>query len=266
MERFDELQTVTVQLEEAATVVTIARQKFLNALNKTVLTELNTALARLSRDFSDKPLIITGEGSRAFVAGADIGEMAEMTPEEALEFSGFGQHIFSKIEMFPSITIAAVNGYALGGGNELAIACDIRIASKNAKFGQPEVGLGIIPGFGGTQRLPRIVGMSHALDLIASGRVIDAGEAFRIGLVNKVVDEGKTLEESLAYAKTLRRNSPSALGRIKEALAKSELLDKENGMAAEADLFSQCFSHPDQKEGMTAFLEKRRPEFKRRLS
>lgn len=262
MERFGDLQAVTVQLEEAATIITVARQKFLNALNKTVLNELNTVLEKLLRDFSDKPLIITGEGSRAFVAGADIGEMAEMTPKEAMEFSGLGQHIFSKIETFPAITIAAVNGYALGGGNELAMACDIRIASKNAKFGQPEVGLGIIPGFGGTQRLPRIVGMSHAVDLIASGRVINAGEALRIGLVNKVVDQGKALEESLSYVRVLLKNSSFALSQVKQAIAKSELLDKQNGMALEADLFGRCFSHPDQKEGMTAFLEKRRPEFK----
>lgn len=262
MERFSNLETLAVTQEDVATVISIARQEALNALNKAVLTELDTVLDALRDYGSSKPLIITGEGSRAFVAGADIGEMAGMSPEEALEFSRFGQRIFSKLESFPQVTIAAVNGYALGGGNELAMACDIRIAASNARFGQPEVGLGIIPGFGGTQRLAQIVGRANALDLILSGRMINAQEALRIGLVHKVVDEGKALEEALNYAKTLMNNSAFAIAQAKKVLYAGSA-GKDDGMALEADMFSGCFKHPDQREGMNAFLAKRKPDFKR---
>lgn len=261
MERFGHLQAITVTPEDTATVVTVARQKFLNALNRMVLAELDFVLDVLLEDVPNKPLIITGEGSRAFVAGADIGEMVNMTPDEALAFSRFGQGIFSKLETFPSVTIAAVNGYALGGGNELAMACDIRIAAKNARFGQPEAGLGIIPGFGGTQRLARIAGKPNALDLILTGRVINADDALRIGLVHKVVDEGKALEESLSYSRAVLKNSPFALSQAKKAVSGAEPSGPGNGMSAEADLFSRCFAHHDQKEGMKAFLEKRRAKF-----
>lgn len=262
MERFGDLQNLKVEQNDIATVITISRPKFLNALNRDVLEELDNVLDTLFERFPGVPVIITGEGSRAFVAGADIGEMAEMSPKEAWEFSRFGQGVFSKLEGFPTVTIAAVNGYALGGGNELALGCDIRVASRNAKFGQPEVGLGIIPGFGGTQRLPRIAGRSNALDLILTGRVIDAEEAFRIGLVHKVVDEGKALDEALSYAGVLRRNSPFVLTQAKEAISRAGSSDYDDGMNAESDLFSQCFDWPDQREGMKAFMEKRRPVFK----
>lgn len=262
MERFGDLRNLKVEQNGIATVITIGRPKFLNALNRDVLGELDNVLDILFERFPGVPVIITGEGSRAFVAGADIGEMAEMPPDEAREFSRFGQGVFSKLEGFPTVTIAAVNGYALGGGNELALGCDIRIASRNAKFGQPEVGLGIIPGFGGTQRLPRIAGRSNALDLILTGRVIDAEEALRIGLVHKVVDEGKALDEALSYAGALQRNSPFALAQAKKAIARAGSSDHDNGMNAEADLFSQCFDWADQREGMKAFMEKRRPVFK----
>ncbi len=262
MEMFEDLRNWKVEQNDIATVITISRPKFLNALNKDVLKELDHVLDILFQRFPNVPAVITGEGSRAFAAGADIGEMAGMAPDEARDFSRFGQGVFSKLESFPAVTIAAVNGYALGGGNELALACDIRIASKNAKFGQPEVGLGIIPGFGGTQRLPRIVGRSNALDLILTARVIDAEEAFRIGLVNRVAGEGKTLEEALSYITVLQRNSPLALARAKEAISRGGSSDWDDGMNAEADLFSQCFDWPDQREGMKAFMEKRRPVFK----
>jgi enoyl-CoA hydratase len=260
MERFGRLQTLAVSREDSATVISVARQEALNALNKAVLTELETVLDALTADGPKKPLIITGEGARAFVAGADIVEMADMNPDEALEFSRFGQRIFSKLETFPAVTIAAVNGYALGGGNELAMACDVRIAASNARFGQPEVGLGIIPGFGGTQRLARLVGMANALDLILTGRMIKAEEAFRIGLVHKVVDEGKALEEALNYAKAVMKNSPFAVVQVKKVIY-ATITGRDNGMEVEADLFSACFAHPDQKEGMKAFLEKRPADF-----
>jgi enoyl-CoA hydratase len=262
VERFGNLRDLRVEQNSGAIVITINRPKFLNALNKEVLEELSNVTDIIVEGFPGIPVIITGEGSRAFVAGADIGQMAEMSPDEAREFSRFGQGVFSKLEGIPTVTIAAVNGYALGGGNELALACNIRIASRNAKFGQPEVGLGIIPGFGGTQRLPRIVGKSNALDLICTGRVIDAQEAFRIGLVHKVVDEGKALEEALSYAALLQKNSPFALCRAKEAIAGFGSPDPGEGMEAEAELFNRCFDYPDQKEGMKAFMEKRRPVFK----
>ncbi|HHT85428.1 MAG: enoyl-CoA hydratase-related protein [Bacillota bacterium] len=261
MERFGRLQTLTVAHEDYATVITVARQESLNALNRKVLAELETVLDALIAGGPGKPLIITGEGPRAFVAGADIGEMANMTPDEAEEFARYGQGIFSKLEAFPGVTIAAVNGYALGGGNELAMACDIRIAASNARFGQPEVGLGIIPGFGGTQRLARIVGMANALDLVLTGRMIDAQEAWRIGLVHKVVDQGKALEESLNYAKTVMKNSPFAVAQAKKAIYGDPR--RYSGMALEVDLFSKCFDHPDQKEGMKAFLEKRQAGFQK---
>ena len=243
-------------------VITVARPKALNALNQAVLAELDKVLDVLIADGPVKPLIITGEGSKAFVAGADIAEMAGMTPEEARKFSRYGQKVFSKLEAFPGVTIAAINGYALGGGNELAIACDVRIAAGNARFGQPEVGLGIIPGFGGTQRLARVVGMANALDLILSGRMIDAQAALRIGLVHKVIDEGKALEEALNYAKTVVKNSPFAVAQAKKAVYGLDP-DLDKGMELEADLFAKCFQHPDQKEGMTAFLEKRKAAFQR---
>ena len=185
-----------------------------------------------------------------------------MKPEEAREFSLFGQAAFAKLESLPVITIAAINGYAFGGGNELALAWDIRIASGSAKFGQPEVGLGIIPGFGATQRLPRTVGKANALDLILSGRTIDAQEALRMGLIHRIASEAGALEDALAYARGLGKNSNFAVSKAKQAIAAFGTLSAQEGFEAEANLFSDCFKYPDQFEGMTAFVEKRRPVFK----
>lgn len=261
MERFSHLQTLTVRWSDTAIIITIARPKFLNALNKMVLEELDFVLNTLLKDGPCRFLVITGEGTKAFVAGADIGEMLNMTPQEALAFSRWGQEVFTKIETYPLAVVAAINGYALGGGCELAAACDIRIASKTARFGQPEVGLGIIPGFGGTQRLGQIVGKPRALDLILSGRIIGAQEALRIGLVHKVVDEGKALEETLSYLESLSKNSLFAQIQTKKAMGVDEIRSPKEGRATESDFFSQCFGHKDQKEGMAAFLEKRPPKF-----
>ncbi|HHY69325.1 MAG: enoyl-CoA hydratase-related protein [Bacillota bacterium] len=258
-----DLKYLTVELKEAATVVFVNRPQALNALNKEVLGELDYAMTVLSEGRNAIPLIITGGGAKAFVAGADIEEMADMTREEAAGFSRFGHRVFSKIEKFPSPTIAAVNGYALGGGNELALACDIRIASEKAKFGQPEVGLGIIPGFGGTQRLVRVVGEANALDLIFTGRSIDAQEAFRIGLVHKVVPADKLLDEAFKYVEDLRKNSAFAMSQAKKAIYKWRSDEVEPEMDLEVRLFAQCFDHPDQKEGMGAFVEKRSPSFRK---
>jgi enoyl-CoA hydratase len=264
MQEIGNMEHLLVKLEEAATVIVLNRPKALNALNKEVLSELDSVITALKRERPDVPLVITGEGSKAFVAGADISEMSEMSREEAREFARYGHDVFSKIEQFPSPTIAAINGYALGGGNELALACDIRIAAENAKFGQPEVGLGIIPGFGGTQRLSQVIGAPNALDLVLTGRSIDAAEALRIGLVHRVVATGKALEEAISYAEGLRRNSSFAMSQAKKAVYRYESEEKRTGMDVEAELFSQCFEHPDQKEGMKAFMEKRAPAFERK--
>ncbi len=261
MEGFDHLQTIKVVIKDTAVVITIAREKHLNALNQTVLSELEFVLDTLAVKAPAKPLIITGDGPRAFAAGADISGMIGMTSKEASEFSRFGQKVFLKLESYPAVTIAAVNGYALGGGNELAISCDIRIAEKNAKFGQPEVGLGIIPGFGGIHRLVRIVGESCASDLIFTGRTIDATEALKIGLVHKIVEQGEALKDSLSYSKRLSKNSSFALIQAKKAIVHAQANSLGVEVATEAKLFSQCFDHADQQEGMKAFLEKRSPQF-----
>ena len=258
---------LAVKLDEAATIISINRPKALNALNKEILGELDDIITMLAHERPNVPLIITGEGSKAFVAGADISEMMEMSPKEAKEFANYGHDVFAKIEEFPSPTIAAINGYALGGGNELALACDIRIAAENAKFGQPEVGLGIIPGFGGTQRLSQVVGTANTLDLVITGRSIDASEALRIGLVHKVVPSGMALDEAISYARALGRNSSFAMSQAKKAIYRRGLEETQtgrSGMDIEAELFSECFLHPDQKEGMKAFVEKRSPAFERK--
>ena len=252
-----------LEVKEGVAVLTINRPESLNALNLQVLEELSDALDRLEDDSSLVALIITGAGQRAFVAGADIAAMETMTPRAAAEFSRYGQDLFLRIESFPALTIAAVNGYALGGGNELAMACDIRIAAKNARFGQPEVGLGITPGFGGTQRLARLAGKQHALDLIMTGRTIDADEAARIGLVNRVVPQGEALTQARALAAELVKQSLFAARQVKKAVLEGLYLKLEDGLMLERRLFGECFGNPDQKEGMRAFLEKRPPGFKR---
>lgn len=267
MEGIRNLEHLVVKLDEAATIISINRPKALNALNKAILGELDNVITMLADERPNVPLIITGEGSKAFVAGADISEMMNMSPKEAKEFANYGHDVFGKIEQFPSPTIAAINGYALGGGNELALACDIRIAAENAKFGQPEVGLGIIPGFGGTQRLSQVVGIANALDLVITGRSIDASEALRIGLVQRVVPSGMALDEAISYAKGLGRNSSFAMSQAKKAIYRRGLEETRtgrSGMDIEAELFGECFLHPDQKEGMKAFIEKRSPAFERR--
>lgn len=267
MEGIRNLECLVVKLDEAATIILINRPKALNALNKAILGELDNVITMLADERPNVPLIITGEGSKAFVAGADISEMMNMSPKEAKEFANYGHDVFGKIEQFPSPTIAAINGYALGGGNELALVCDIRIAAENAKFGQPEVGLGIIPGFGGTQRLSQIVGIANALDLVITGRSIDASEALRIGLVQRVVPSGMALDEAISYAKGLGRNSSFAMSQAKKAIYRRGLEETRtgrSGMDIEAELFGECFLHPDQKEGMKAFVEKRSPAFERK--
>lgn len=263
IQRFSSLETVLVESNQDAVVVTVSRPSVLNALNLTVLKEMAAVLDVVEADGSVPALIVTGQGPKAFVAGADIEAMERMSPLEATEFSAFGQLVFSRIAALPVVTIAAVNGYALGGGNELAMACDLRVAARNARFGQPEVGLGITPGFGGTQRLARLVGLSRALDLTLTGRIIDAEEAFRMGLVDRLVPEGEALQGALAIAKEIGKKSPFALRQAKKAVSLGLDLPIQDGLLLERRLFGECFSHADQKEGMRAFLEKRPPAYRR---
>ncbi|NLA61463.1 MAG: crotonase [Firmicutes bacterium] len=252
---------VLFEIEDGVGIITLNRPRQLNALNKEVLESLRSVVEEARSNGSLRALVITGTGPNAFVAGADIGEMAAMDPEGASSFSEFGQSVFEAIERHPKPVIAAINGYALGGGCELALACDIRIAAENARFGQPEVGLGIIPGFGGTQRLARLVGKTMALDMILSARMVGAEEALRIGLVSRVVPEGKALSEALALAGEISRKSPYAVSQAKKAVREGLLGTLHDGLKIERELFAACFSHPDREEGMRAFREKRKAEF-----
>jgi len=242
-------------------ILSINRPKELNALDSCTLGELEKAIDMIISDDDIYVLIITGEG-RAFVAGADIFEMKNMDVGQARQFSKRGFTIFRKIELMEKPVIAAVNGYALGGGCELALCCDIRIASEKAKFGQPEVKLGIIPGFGGTQRLVRAVGVGKAKEMIFTGEMMDAEEAYRIGLVNKVVPEDKLMEEAIKMANTIANNGQIAVRNAKTAINMGREADLETGQSIENSLFGVCFSTEDQKEGMAAFLEKRSSNYK----
>lgn len=240
-------------------ILTISAPKTLNALNSAVLKELDTFIGSL--DSAVKVLIITGDGPKSFVAGADISQMSTLSAKEALEFSKSGAGVFRKIEILNIPVIAAINGYALGGGCELALSCDIRIASDNAVFGQPEVKLGIIPGFSGTYRLSKIVGQGFAKEIIYSGKNIRSDEALRIGLVNHVVSIDELMPTVLALAETIVANAPIALKNAKKSINEGFDLDSEGAIALESKLFSDCFNTADQKNGMAAFLEKRKAVF-----
>ncbi|HMM22547.1 MAG TPA: short-chain-enoyl-CoA hydratase [Selenomonadales bacterium] len=254
-------ENLLFQKENGVGIVTVNRPKALNALNQEVLQGLDKLLDEIAADSSVKVVIVTGSGDKAFVAGADINEMRPLTAMEGREWGRLGQAVFAKLEKLPQPVIAAVNGFALGGGCELAMACDIRVAAENAKFGQPEVSLGIPPGFGGTQRLPRLVGKGRAKELLYTGDMIDAAEALRIGLVNKVV----AAEELMAVAKTMAQKimsrAPVAVQVCKAAVNAGLEMGLEYGISYEAEVFGLCFATLDQKEGMTAFIEKRKPAF-----
>ncbi len=241
--------------------ITINRPQALNALNSDVLTELSTAFDALATDDSVRLVILTGGGDKAFVAGADIAEMSKLNVDKGRRFAELGHNLFLKIQQFPKPVIAAVNGFALGGGCEIAMACDIRLASDKAKFGQPEVTLGIIPGFGGTQRLPRLVTAGMAKLLIFTGDMIDAQEAYRIGLVQKVVPAEELMTEAKAIARRIIARSPIAVSLAKNAINRGLDMDIANAMLYEAFAFGTCFSGEDQGEGMGAFLAKRKPIF-----
>lgn len=244
-------------------IVKINNPQAMNALNSTVLEELNQAFDEIATDKSTTVVVLTGEG-RAFVAGADISQMAAMSAVEGKQFGELGAMVFRKIELLEKPVIAAINGFALGGGCELAMACDIRIASAKAKMGQPEVGLGITPGFSGTQRLSRIVGIAKAKELIFTADVIDAAEAHRIGLVNKVVEPEELMPETMKMALKIAKKAPIAVKYSKEAINRGVQTDIDTAIGIEASLFGLCFSTEDQKTGMKAFLEKQEPEYKNR--
>jgi len=243
-------------------LVTINRPKVLNALNTATMDELRRLVLEIRHDDSVGAVIFTGSGDKAFVAGADIKEFLELNAEGGRRFSVSGQHVFRLIEKLGKPSIAAINGFALGGGCELALSCSMRIASENAKLGQPELNLGLIPGYGGTQRLARLVGRGIAMELILSGKFVDAQEAFRIGLVNKVTPPDKLMETCEEVARTFLSKGALAVRYAMEAIDEGLQLSLDEGAYIEANIFGLCFATEDMKEGVTAFLEKRPPNFK----
>ena len=250
-----EAQFIKYEEEDLISILTISRPKALNALNSQVLEELDKTLDKI--DFNKiKVLIITGAGEKSFVAGADISEMNSLTKKEAEIFSKKGNDVFRKIENLPIPVIAAVNGFALGGGCEISMSCDIRICSENAIFGQPEVGLGITPGFGGTQRLPRLIGASMAKQIIFTGQNINAEEALRIGLVNAIYPKNELLNEAKKIAQDIVKNSANAIKNSKKAINEGLEKDIENAIQIEEKYFGDCFETQDQIKGMENFLKK----------
>jgi enoyl-CoA hydratase len=257
-------QHLLVEKRDAVAILTLSRPEKYNALNHALLTELDHALDALAADRAIRALVITGAGEKAFVSGADIGELSVLDTRGAEAASAFGSRVFRKLETGVQTVIAAVNGFALGGGCELALACHIRIASENAKFGLPEVGLGIIPGYGGTQRLPRLVGLGMASEMIASGRMIDAAEALRIGLVNRVVPQAAVVDESVLLANVIAANAPLAVAAALEAARRGLDGPIDQGLRFESTLFGILGSTHDMHDGLKAFLEKRKAKFEGR--
>ncbi|HHE46754.1 MAG TPA: crotonase [Bacteroidetes bacterium] len=277
-----EFENITYTVEDNIATVTINRPRSLNSLNSETIAELERATDLIGAEDRVSGVIITGAGDKAFVAGADIGELSTKNPITGRDFSLMGQSVFNKIENLHKPVIAAVNGFALGGGCELAMACHLRVAASHAKFGQPEVGLGIIPGYGGTQRLPRLIGKGRAFELLLGGGIIDAAEAFRIGLVNAVVEaykkdesgaeitdgKGRRVFDRDAFLadvtnmlKGILSKGPVALGYVIEAVNRGMETDLPEGLKTEADLFGVLFSTEDVREGLNAFLEKREAKF-----
>ena len=252
---------VNCTVDNHIAMVTINRPKELNALNEDVLRSLYRIMKTMDEDQDVKVVILTGNGGRAFVAGADITAMKEMDPETAKRFSAIGHKTMNKIASMRPFVIAAINGYALGGGCELALACDMRVASEKAKLGIPEVTLGVIPGFGGTQRLPRLVGLGVAKEMMATGRQVEADEALRIGLVNKVVAPTDLISDCVEIAEQIAANSTTAISLGKQAMNSGVEVSLDKALELETNMFSFAFSTNDQKEGMDAFVEKRKAVF-----
>lgn len=255
------IEPVLTAIEEGIATLTINRPEVMNALNADTLLALRSRIAELDSDAAVRVIIITGAGEKAFVAGGDIAGMRDMGALEARDMAVLAQEVLTDIERCSKPVIAAVNGYALGGGCELAMACDLRIAAEKARFGQPEVNLGIIPGWAGTQRLPRLIGKGRALEMLFTGEMIDAQQAWRIGLVNRVVPQDQLLAETRKLAAKIAAKPRQAVRLGKEAVINGLEMDSARAAQYEADLFGLCFSTQDQKEGMSAFLEKRKAGF-----
>jgi enoyl-CoA hydratase len=254
--------TIILEKEDGVAVLKFNRPKALNAINPEVIKEFGEALDQIEEDDSIRVLVLTGEGDRAFVAGADIAHMSKLSPLEMRHFSRVGQELLFRLEDLPIPVMAAVNGFALGGGLEIAMACDFVYASEMAKFGQPEINLGLIPGFGGTQRLPRLIGKSRAKELCLTGNMIDAHEAKEIGLINKVFPPEKLWEETMTTAKNISEKGGVSLKAVKDCIGRGVDVDLRDGCYMESDAFGLCIVSPDAQEGTAAFLEKRKPEFK----
>ncbi len=257
-------ENLLYEVKDGIARITFNRPTVLNALNRKTIEELGDCLHAARKDESVRVLILTGAGEKAFIAGADINELAKQTPVEGKEFSLFGQEVIHRLETMGKPSIAAINGFALGGGCELALACTIRIASKNAKLGQPEVKLGILPGYGGSQRLPRLCGKGVAHELVLTGEMITAEEAARVGLVNRVVELNELLPAAEAIAKKIIANAPLAVKYAMEAVERGMEMPQEEGLFLEATLFGLCCATEDMREGTRAFLEKRAAKFEGR--
>lgn len=256
------MENILFEEKEGIMFITMNRPKALNALNTATIEELGEVISGVEKRKDIKVVIITGAGDKAFVAGADIKEMSTLNAMEGRELAIKAQKVFSQIEHMPQIVIAAVNGYALGGGCELSMACDLRVASDKAKFGQPEVNLGILPGFAGTQRLPRLVGKGIAKELIFTIDMIDAQRAYEIGLANKVVKHEELMKSAEELARKIMSKGMYGVSLAKAAINNGMNMDTESAYRYEADMFGLCFATEDQKEGMDAFLNKRKAEFK----
>lgn len=256
------MKYIKIDVYDYIGLITIDRPEALNAMNSEVIGELDKAVKECVENNEVGVIIITGAGEKAFVAGADIKAMQTMSSRQALEFSRKGQEMTMTIENSPKPVIAAINGFALGGGCEIAIACDIRIASENAKFSQPEVALGIIPGWGGTQRLPRLIGKGRAIELIAGGQMIDSEEALRIGLVNHVVQQNELIDKAESLAQTILKNGPTAVGAAIRCIHKGFDEPIVNALDIELNEFAELFETDEQREGTSAFVEKRKPDFR----
>ena len=255
-------ENIIFQVEEGIATITFNRPKALNALNAALLDEFSKALDEIEADENIRVLVLTGSGDKSFVAGADITELATFKPLTAKNFAQKGHAIIAKLQQLPIAVIAAVNGFALGGGTEIAIACDFIYASENAKFGQPEINLGLIPGFGGTQRLPRLIGSNRAKELVFTGKMISAAEAENIGLANKVVPQDQLIEEVMNVAREIAAKGKASLRAAKQAINNGLNTDLATGIHIEIDGFGLCYGSSDSKEGTSAFLEKRKADFK----
>ncbi len=258
-------ENILYEIQDGIATITFNRPKALNALNGALLSELEDALETIQGDDAIRAVILTGAGDKAFVAGADISELSTFNALQGKRFSAQGQRVIGMLQDLPIPVIGAVNGFALGGGSEIALACDFIYAADTAKFGLPEINLGIIPGFGGTQRLPSVVGPAMAKEMIYTGKMITAQEAQAAGMVNRVCSAGALMEEALGTARTIAGKGRVSLRAAKQAINKGLKTDLDTGCHIECDAFALCMASEDAKEGTTAFLEKRKPEFKGRL-